>query len=422
MIAVLGAALLTLIAGMAVSRAVGGRTPLGASYLYGCGVITLGFTVLPWTRWSVAVIAAASVVTLAIRWRHGVAPSFRPSIVDALTAVVLTLFAALSTVAGLWEWDAWAIWAMKARVFFTFGGIDWGFLEAPANSWVHADYPLLVPANLALPAVVSGSWSDRWLGLIGVFMLVAAVLVVRDVTSRRFSPPISAAIALTLAGLGASWYVGTAETPLIALSVAALACLHAGETTDAAILLGLAASTKNEGVALLVAVLLAHAAAGAWSAARRSSGDRWTALVRLWPAAVLVLPWFLFRALHDLPTDLTTGRVTSRLAERLSALGPLLAELAAWTEKPALWTAIVVVAAFFWRRAPMLFAIVALQAAFCVGTYLITPYAFEWHIATSWERVSRQLAALAAYAAQVALATQFSSAEVTHAQARSEQQ
>lgn len=133
-------------------------------------------------------------------------------------------------------------------------------------------------------------------------------------------------------------------------------------------------------------------------------------------------PWFILRALHALPTDLARGSVLERLTSRLAQAGPLLRELGAWVEKPALWIVLAIVAAFFWRRAPMLFAIAALQIIFCIAAYFVTPYDVTWHITTSWERVSRQLAALAAYAAQVALATQFSSAEATHAQARSEQQ
>lgn len=422
MTGVIAAALLTIITGMAVSRAIGGETPAGASYLYGCGAMTLALTMLPWSRWSIAGVLIAAIVTLLMRRDHNSRTWFRPSVVDVPTLVVLSLFTGLSTVTRLWEWDAWAIWAMKARAFYEYGGIDWPFLEKPSNFWVHGDYPLLVSANLGLPAIVAGDWNDRWLGLVGVFMLAAAVLVVRDVTSRRFRPAVSATIALTVAALGASWYVGTAETPLLALSLAAMACLHAGELTPAAILFGLAACTKNEGVALLAAVLLAHALAALWSNVRRGSRDGWLRLARLWPAPAIVAPWVILRALHSLPTDLASGSIMSRLTARLADAGHLLTELAAWVEKPSLWIVLALAAALFWRRAPMLFAIVALQILFCLAAYFVTPYDLDWHITTSWERVSRQLAALAAYAAQVALATQFSSREVTHAEARSEQQ
>lgn len=424
MIGVVAASLLTLVAGLAAARAQGRPAPIGAAYLYGCGVITLAFTLLPWVRWSVALVVVASIITLVlVRDRSICMRAFRASPVDALTAIVLALFAGYSTVARLWEWDAWAIWAMKARAFFEYGGIDWAFMEKPSNFWLHGDYPLLVPANLALPAIVAGEWNDRWLGLIGVFILAAAVLVVRELTARRFAPSISALIAFAVAGLGASSYVGTAETPLLALSLAALACLHAEEHTAAAILLGLAASTKNEGVALLAAVLLVHAfAALRATAAGVRDGGAWQRVRHLCLAAAIVAPWFILRALHALPTDLASGSVVDRLTSRLGQAGPLLRDLATFVEKPALWVVLAVVTAFYWRRAPMLFAIAALQIVFCVTAYFVTPYDLSWHIATSWERVSRQLVALAAYAAMVALATQFSSAEVTHAQARSEQQ
>src|SRR2546423_1537939 len=77
-------------------------------------------------------------------------------------------FGLFATAARLWEWDFWAIWGLKARLFLGHGGIDWRFLESPWNTYVHPDYPLLVPFNFDFVALLNGGWSDRWLGLLSV--------------------------------------------------------------------------------------------------------------------------------------------------------------------------------------------------------------------------------------------------------------
>ena len=77
-----------------------------------------------------------------------------------------TGYALYATLAPLWEWDFWAIWGLKARVFLEAGGIDWHFLESRWNAFAHPDYPLLVPLNFDFVALINGGWSDRWLGLL----------------------------------------------------------------------------------------------------------------------------------------------------------------------------------------------------------------------------------------------------------------
>jgi hypothetical protein len=46
------------------------------------------------------------------------------------------------------EWDAWAIWNLRARFLYR-GGEQWTAAFSPHLAWSHPDYPLLVPAAVA---------------------------------------------------------------------------------------------------------------------------------------------------------------------------------------------------------------------------------------------------------------------------------
>jgi hypothetical protein len=358
------AIVVTLVTGAGVSRS----KNIGLWYLYGAGVFALLLQVLPWSRWVVIPIAMIAIFFIK-------RPEFpRFSTVDAATAVVLLAFASFATIGPLWEWDAWAIWALKARVFFEHGSVDWQFLATPSNEFAHADYPLLVPINLGLHAILGGAWDDRWIGLVTVAMLAAGTLAIRQITD-------SAVVALAFAALGASRYVSTAETPFIVLSVCAIAFLRAGEWRHASVLLGFAALTKNEGLALLVACAIAS---------RRDA-------VRLWPAAVIAAPWLLARAFHRLPGDLSRGDFHGAAAADIARL------LIQHLSMPWLWLAIAVALPLALLRERWILAIVGMQLLFCVAVYLITPHDVAWHIGNSWDRVSRQLVAMAAFAVVAAL-------------------
>src|SRR5579871_5924244 len=46
------------------------------------------------------------------------------------------------------DWDAWAIWNLRARFFYR-GGEQWTAAFSPLLSWSHPDYPLLIPGAVA---------------------------------------------------------------------------------------------------------------------------------------------------------------------------------------------------------------------------------------------------------------------------------
>jgi hypothetical protein len=340
----------------------------GLAFLFGSGIVYLallaGFQI-----WLVVPLAA---LLFFVTPRKPLAP-LAPHPLDLLTLALLVIYALYATAAAPWHWDYWAIWGLKARVFFEHGGIDFAFLHA--NAFAHPDYPLLVPLNYAFVAILAGEWDDRWLGLFMVAFAASLWLVARQLAARSTSPLAASAIGFAVAALACSQYIGLAEVPLIAFGTAALIV---PDVRVAAILLGLAACTKNEGLTLLIAAVIL----------------RW----RLWPSILIALPWLVVARVQGFESDLFTGNPFARLA-RDWPVELLFTRI----DKPLCWLAVLAALPLALRRDKFVFGVVGLQLLFFLAAYAITPNDLAWHISTSWDRLSRQLIVPAAYAASIAL-------------------
>jgi hypothetical protein len=399
---------------------------LGLACLYGTGVIyfvLLALSVLH-IRWSlISVTIAAVVITFpfikSLSTQHS-ALRTRFHVVDLFALLMPLAFAFYATIAPLWEWDFWAIWGLKARVFFESGGIDWRFLTSPWNTFAHPDYPLLLPFAYDFVALLGGGWSDRWLGILFVAWAVAFLLVARELAARETTPLVAALVTFALSSLAVSRYVGLAEGTLIAYIGAGVLFVRRAMLFDddvawrhGAILLGLAACTKNEGLAMLGSTAIAIVVCDV---------RRWRRVVRFWPAAAIALPWLVLRALHDLPTDVVSGSIASRLLARLPEAGKIFAILNADLHEPWFWAALLlgIVAAPFvvWRRERFVLLACLFQLVIYVGVYFGTPRELTWHIVTSWPRLTVQIAAPLTYTVMIALANTL---RETNAEARSEQ-
>ena len=389
---------------------------LGLSFLYGAGAmhfVLLALSVLH-IRWSlISTTIAALVVMLPLVPRARARSRSRARLhpIDVAAIAAPAAFTAFATIAPLWEWDFWAIWGLKARVFLEAGGIDWRFLESRWNTFAHPDYPLLVPLTYDFAALAGGGWSDRWLGLLFVAWAVAFLLVVRELAGRETTPLVAALVTFALSFLAVSNFVGLAEGALIAYAGAGILFLRRALLFDdniawrhGALLLGLAACTKNEGLAMLASVGIAVAFADVRK------------LKRLWPAAALALPWLVLRALHDLPTDIVGGSVLSRFEARILHPGAILHALNLFLYPKWLWAVLLVgvLAMPAAARNRERFVLVAffVQILIDVGAYFATPFDPIWHIGTSWPRLTMQIAAPLVYAVMI---------ELAHAEARSEQ-
>jgi hypothetical protein len=404
---------------LAVDRNASPLRLLGLAFLYGCGAIYLVLLALSvlHIRWSLLSVTIAALLcggqalwpVLRRRREEGQARVPVLHAVDLAALIAPAALACYATIASLWEWDFWAIWGLKARVFLEAGGIDWHFLESRWNAFVHPDYPLLVPFVYDFAALLGGGWNDRWLGLFFVAWALALILVARDLAALEVKPLAAALIGVAISSLAVSRYVGLAEGALVAFVGAGVLFVRRALLADdrvawrhGAILLGLAACTKNEGLAMLASVAIAVAVIDVRS------------VKRLWPAAAIALPWLVLRAVHDLPTDVVSGSLASRFAARAAQGGEIFGMLVADLHAPWFWVAILFGVLLIPRRRERFVLIAAaLQIVFYIGAYFVTPHDPAWHIGTSWPRLTMQIAAPVAFAVMIECAR--------HAEARSEQ-
>jgi hypothetical protein len=430
LVAILSLAVLGIPITLAVDRRSRGALLIGTAYLYGSGTIFLLLLALSivhvrWTLLSVTLSALAvfCVAATLIRRDAGnrVSSNPTPHILDLISVVTITGYALYATLVPLWEWDFWAIWGLKARTFFDSGGIDWRFLESRWNSFVHPDYPLLVPFNFDFVALAGGGWSDRWLGFLYVAWAIALLLIVRALVTRETPATFAALLTLALAPLAVSRHVGYAEGALIAFGSAGVLFVRAALLDDdgaawrhGALMLGFAANCKNEGLALLFAATI-----GVLLFARKR-------VVHLWPAYALAAPWLLLRAAHSLPTDIVGGSAASRLAGRLPVAHRIIVFLALHLYQPGFWIAILfgilIATAAARHRERFVLLVTLIQLAIFVAAYFATPNEVQWHIVTSWPRLTRQIALPITFSVFLMLANSLRRGQdAPHAEARSDE-
>jgi hypothetical protein len=259
-------------------------------------------------------------------------------------------------------------------------------------------------------------WSDRWLGLYTVAFGVALLLIVRGLAALETTPLFASAMTFASTVFALSRFIGLAEAPMIAFAGAGLLFLRRAILFDddvavrhGAILIGLAAASKNEGLALLVSVAIALA-----FSKRRL-------LVRMWPSIAIAAPWVLIRMLHRFPTDLARGpfvvRVLARLRDPLPVVALLLQSLANRWVWLSILIALLVVPSAMRARERFVTLVFALQIAIYIVVYFGTPNSVQWQIETSWPRLTMQVATPLLYAVMLMLARTYDSA---HAEARSE--
>ena len=399
---------------------------VGEGFLLGVGVCAAMLAVLPWWR---MIIVVALVVIAAVSWRRsaGGSPAVssaarwrfiniaaepaagqpaRPPALRmgwalpfyAIGVIAITGYALYATIAPPPEFDYLADWGLKARAFFEVHSIDWQLLGRAIVRDTHPDYPLLLPLLYDFIAVLRNGWNDYYLGIVHVAFAAALLLVIHGTALEETRSRITAAfITAALVPLAATPWIGMAEGPFIAYATAALLLIRRGNVASGAILLGLAASTKNEGLTLIAATAIGLVCA------RRARE-----VVRLWPAVIIPLPWLIVRSWHRLPTDIVTGGVISRIAAHLRDPRPLIDALSsASLGKPLFWIAlaigIVIASRTLVTRERFVVVTLLVQFACYVGAYVATPYDVAWHVTYSWERLVAHLTPALTYVVLQAL-------------------
>ena len=371
---------------------------IGEAWLLLTGLAALLLLFLPWSPWTL--LLALPVLYVGQASACPGRAEARPTLWNLFDLITLTLIAGytkLALAAPPIENDYLLIWGVKAKEFFFARGIDWPWLESPINHTAHPDYPILLPLVYDAYALVTGGWSDRWIGIITVAYGIAALLVVRGMLAEELPKPWRAIATAALMPLVFSPYVGMAEGPLIAYALAGLLRIRRGDTLRGAVFLGFAAFTKNEGLTLIVAAAVALIAA-----------RRWKELPRLWPAVAIPLPWLVLRAMHGLQTDLLVPGVMERLFARIADPWPVFAAMARHPAGNALfWLGVAAACLLGWRsvvtRERFLALTIVLQFLFFLAAYFVSPRDLDWHVQWSWERIVRQLMPVLALLAIFAL-------------------
>jgi hypothetical protein len=374
---------------------------VGEGLLIGIAICAATLAILPWSRW---IVVTAILLIAGIAWARraaepaAVQPASRRRYEAMLLLALLLGYALYATLAPPPEYDYLTNWGFKAKAFFEVRAIDWQLLGRSIDRNVHPDYPLLLPLTYDFIAALRNGWNDAHLGVVHVAFAAALLLVIferaMDDTRSRLS---AAFIAIALIPLAATPWIGLAEGPFIAYATAALLLIRRGDLTLGAILVGLAASTKNEGLTLIAA-----AAIGLLGAGRKRD------VVRLWPAIVIPLPWLIARSLHRLPTDIAKSGVVARVVEHALHPAPLLAALSSVSlGKPLYWIALAIGIAIASRalvtRERFILVALLVQFACYLGAYLATPFDDAWHVTWSWERLVAHLTPALTYVVLVQL-------------------
>jgi Dolichyl-phosphate-mannose-protein mannosyltransferase len=285
-----------------------------------------------------------------------------------LALVLLAHAARAFEVRPLIEWDGWAIWGMKARALYDFGGVSHGiFTTQPYGPLQH---PLFLPAleatgfraigsfdgtlihvQLALLAFgfAAGLWTllrervPAVLAGAAILAIAAADSTLRQLASNLADIPLAFFVALGVVALAR--YVLEADTRLLPL---------------AALFLGAATLTKPEGLLFAGAALLALLVI----ARTRDAGLTTIAV------ALILLPWRIFVAAHHLKNpeySLGDALKPSYLSHRSDRLHPALAGV--WHQ---VWSS-----GWGWL---VPFALVALAAALLSSRWRLSGFAALWAV------------------------------------------
>jgi hypothetical protein len=288
--------------------------------------------------------------------------------VGALVAALLLLAHAMRTFAvrPLVEWDGWAIWAMKARALYDFGGVDHGlFTTQPYGPLQH---PLLLPSleatGFRAMNTFDGTLIHVQLALLAFGFSAALWTLLRE---RAPAALVGAAIlAIVAADSVLRQLAGNlADIPLalfVALGVVALTRTlldaNAALLPFAAVMLGAATLTKPEGL------LFAAAALVPFVAIARTRAAAWTAVA----VVLILLPWRIFTAVHGLRNpEYSLGDAVDPgyLADHSSRAGP-----AFWGVWHQVWSS-----GWGWL---VPFALIAFAGALLARRWRVAGFAAAW--------------------------------------------
>jgi hypothetical protein len=352
----------------------------------------------------------------------------RETLLALLAAAVVVVVGIQSFYEPLTAWDAWAFWVPKAKSIVLFNGLDAHFFSAPTTA--NADYPLLLPAVEATDFRFMGHFDTQvihfqfWLVFVAFLGTLPALLrdqvrptLVRSVVVVLACAPslalhaesayadVPVAVFVALAGLlGWRWLVLRDSAALGLFAVFAAAAL----------------ATKVEGRLFVGALVVSLAGVAARESARRSCEVLGAGFVA---ALVGLFPWSTWMRLHGIHGMYHAD--VAGLGSHVQRIGPAIASLLGHGLDPLEWLVVLPsgIAALLLaaslgadrRAVALVLSSFLLSLGLLVATYWATPYAFEWHLHTSADRVVVAPVLLVAVLTPVLLESALRGAESTRA-------
>lgn len=371
------------------------------------------FPALDGVLWTVAGLAALVVPVAAAGSSRRWSPEAR-RLTWAFVGIFglsLTLFLLRSLRQPHGEWDAWAIWNLKAR-FMAHGGEHWRDLFSAAIT--HPGYPLLVPAAVArLWSWIGAQPAVAGVAVAGIFTYAIPAVVVGSLARIKGWTPalwggllVLASISMTRYG---SWQVADVPFGFFILAAVVLVAFDIASERPwrfsvlAGLAVGLGCLAKNEGQPFAIGMTVAYVA---YQLILRRSSHR-DRLIRIAAFILATLPFLgLLMLIHAaspsvglasaFSDDLAMNKVTD--VERHLMIGrAFLRTLWRWSGVWFLGAAPVFIAALFLggvssnhsNRVAAGFGAVAIGLMFIsyYAAYLVSPYDLAWHIPSSLDRI-----------------------------------
>jgi hypothetical protein len=277
-------------------------------------------------------LLAAVVLVAGLRRLPGgpwpVRPRFEVSYLVLVFAVVLCLRAArLFAVKPLLEFDGWAIWATRARALYDYGHPISPVFTDP--TYPALQYPLLLPSLEAVDFRFLGHFDGTLVHLQLAGLALAFVGGAWTLLRRRVQPLLLAAVLLAIVAAPTFFnqlQTNYADIPLAMFVALGVAALTTEQFPLAALFLGAAALTKNEGELFALAALVAAAAV---TPRRQLRPLGWCAVA----VVAIDLPWRIWvQAHHVRSRDYALSNLVdpTYLWRTRGRVGPAASEL--WTQ------------------------------------------------------------------------------------------
>ena len=383
---------------------------------------------LPWPVYVIGELTLAGALTVLWLWRRPGQPSpvTEPKMPVHRAARLLTGLGVVSVAALLvqlvraWliatfrsplgDWDAWAIWNLRARFLFSADAWRNGFSTEIA--WSHPDYPLLLPASVARGYCWSGE--PGWVAPAVIALLfLLAIPALSALVLVRCKGLLAALVAAVLSLGVAYWsldYSQYADMPLAFLFLAVNALLllarwHPGNEWMwplAGLLAGAMVWTKNEGWVMLAAVVASELLARRWTppASRPTSRQVISFGLGVLPLLAVTVGFKLTLAPHN---DLLSGLRMEQLWDphRYLVIVRYLVRMVG-TSGPFRLPILPVLAGYLLvsgvgvpsRLRPAVAALgvrLALVAGTLAGVFLLTPLPLPWHLENAADRLLMQV-------------------------------